>query len=125
MIDCWAALGPRGLQETAELCARNAHYAAERLARVAGLSLRFNRPFFKEFTLKAAADVPDLLTRLLHAGYHAGLHLGRWYEDLGNCLSVAVTEKRTKEEIDGLAAAMLKQSAGPVSASPRQAAVVH
>jgi glycine dehydrogenase subunit 1 len=101
-----AALGPQGLRETAELCTRKAHYAAERLCAVSGAHLRFARPFFKEFTLRATGDVPELLARGLAAGYHAGLHLGRWYPDLANCFSVAVTEKRTRAEIDGLAAAL-------------------
>jgi glycine dehydrogenase subunit 1 len=101
-----AALGPAGLKETAELCLRKAHYAAEQLTRVAGVQLRFRRPFFKEFTLRARALVPDLLARLLEHGYHGGLHLGRWYSQLGDCLSVAVTEKRTRAEIDGLARAL-------------------
>jgi glycine dehydrogenase subunit 1 len=101
-----AALGPRGLQETAELCARKAHYAAHRLAALPGVTLRFNRPFLHEFTLQLAPDVPGLIHRLLRAGYHAGLSLGRWYPHLDNCLTVAVTEKRTREEIDGLAAAL-------------------
>src|SRR5262249_9095829 len=47
-----AALGPQGLRETAELCTRKAHYAAEQLAKVAGASLKFSRPFFKEFTVQ-------------------------------------------------------------------------
>ena len=46
-----------------------------------------------------------LLARLLDAGYHAGLPLGRWYPELGSCVSVAVTEKRTRTEIDDLASA--------------------
>src|SRR5947209_7410188 len=52
-----AALGPVGLAETASLCARKAHYAAEQLAR-AGLPLRFERPFFKEFAVGAPAPSP-------------------------------------------------------------------
>jgi glycine dehydrogenase subunit 1 len=100
-----AALGPQGLRETAELCVRKAHYAAERLSHLTGTSLRFARPFFKEFTLQASGDVPGLLTALLHAGYHAGLPLGRWYPELADCVAVAVTEKRTRQEIDGLVAA--------------------
>jgi glycine dehydrogenase subunit 1 len=100
-----AALGPHGLQETAALCVRKAHYLAERLTKTAGVLLRFNRPFFKEFTLQTPGGVPNLLQRLLKAGYHAGLHLGRWYPELGNCLSVAVTEKRTRSEMDALASA--------------------
>jgi glycine dehydrogenase subunit 1 len=101
-----AALGPQGLRETAELCLQKAHYAAERMGQVPGVSLRFNRPFFKEFTLQVKGDVPTLLRNLLQAGYHAGLALGRWYPELANCLSVAVTERRTRAEIDGLVATM-------------------
>ena len=104
-----AALGPQGLKETAELCMRKAHYAAEQLCKIAGVRLRFQRPFFKEFTLAVPGDVSALLTRLLAAGHHAGLRLGRWYPALADCLSVAVTEKRTREEIDGLAAALAGQ----------------
>jgi glycine dehydrogenase subunit 1 len=101
-----AALGPQGLKETAELCLRKAHYAAEQLTKRAGLRLRFDRPFFNEFTLAMPGDVPGLLRRLLGRGYHAGLDLGRWYPQLNECFSVAVTEKRMRAEIDGLAAAV-------------------
>jgi glycine dehydrogenase subunit 1 len=99
------ALGPQGLRETAHLCLRKANYASEKLC-MPGIKPRFDRPFFKEFTLRIGARVPDLLTKLLGRGYHAGLHLGRWYPNLANCMSVAVTEKRTRTEIDGLAAAI-------------------
>jgi glycine dehydrogenase subunit 1 len=104
-----AALGPEGLKGTAALCTRKAHYAAERLARVAGLRPRFGRPFFKEFALRVGDEVPGLLARLVGAGYHAGLHLGRWYPALADCVTVAVTEKRTRAEIDGLAEALAAQ----------------
>ena len=57
---------------------------------------------------RCPAAVPGLLDALLDEGYHAGLHLGRWYAGLDDCLSVAVTEKRTRAEIDGLAAALAK-----------------
>jgi glycine dehydrogenase subunit 1 len=101
-----AALGPQGLKETAALCTRKAHYAAGQLTRIPGVQLRFPRPFFKELTVQVQGDVPALLDGLLAAGYHAGLHLGRWYPELNDCFSVAVTEKRTRAEIDGLAAGL-------------------
>jgi glycine cleavage system P protein (glycine dehydrogenase) subunit 1 len=100
-----AALGPQGLKETAALCVRKAHYAAAELCRTPGVSMRFETPFAKEFTLKVNSDVPALLAKLRDQGYHAGLPLGRWYPALADCITVAVTEKRTKEEIDGLTAA--------------------
>jgi len=103
-----SALGPQGLKETAELCVRKAHYAAAELSKVPGISLCFNTPFAKEFTLRVNSDVPALLKRVREAGYHAGLPLGRWYPQLADCITVAVTEKRTKAEIDGLASAMRK-----------------
>jgi glycine dehydrogenase subunit 1 len=100
-----ASLGPQGLKETAELCARKAHYAAGQLAQVPGVKLRFDRPFFKEFVIEVAGDANAVLAQLLSAGYHGGLPLGRWHPALANCISVAVTEKRTRAEIDGLARA--------------------
>jgi glycine dehydrogenase subunit 1 len=100
------ALGPQGLKETAELCLQKAHYAADQLAKVPGVNPKFNRPFFKEFTLGLPGDVPALLKALRGKGYHAGLPTGRWYPGLKDGLIVAVTEKRTRAEIDGLASAM-------------------
>jgi glycine dehydrogenase subunit 1 len=109
-----AALGPQGLKETAALCTRHAHYAAERLAQIPGVRLRFGRPFFKEFTLQLdggqMGNVTDLLARLDADGYHAGLALGGWYPQHRDCLTVAVTEKRTRAEIDGLADALRSKS---------------
>jgi glycine dehydrogenase subunit 1 len=99
-----AAVGPHGLQETASLCTRKAHYAADRLESIPGVRLRFYRPFFKEFTIQIDGNAPALLDRLLAAGIHAGLHLGRWYPALGNCITLAFTEKRTRAEIDRLIA---------------------
>jgi glycine dehydrogenase subunit 1 len=104
-----AALGPQGLKETAALCTRKAHYTAKKLTslRHVGLKLRFDRPFFKEFTLqidgKEHKSVPALLKQCYHDYYHAGLALGGWYPALADCFTMAVTEKRTKDEIDGLA----------------------
>jgi glycine dehydrogenase subunit 1 len=97
-----AALGPQGLKETADLCLRKAHYAADELSHKAGLQLRFQRPFFKEFTIRVPGDSAAMLPRLLEAGFHAGLDLGHWYPALKDSISLAVTEKRTKAEIDRL-----------------------
>jgi glycine dehydrogenase subunit 1 len=104
-----SAVGPQGLKETAELCARKAHYAADQMTKIPGVKLAFDRPFFKEFTLRVPGDVPRLLAGLADDGYLAGLPLKRYYSALGDCVTVAVTEKRTKVEIDGLAAALAKR----------------
>ncbi len=100
------ALGPQGLKETAELCLRKAHYAAEQLTKIPGVTLKFQTPFFKEFSLSVSGNVETLLSQLRDRGYHAGLPLGRWFPRFADGLTVAVTEQRTKAEIDGLATAL-------------------
>jgi glycine dehydrogenase subunit 1 len=97
-----AAVGPKGLREAAELSTRKAHYAAERLATVPGLSLALPGPFFKEFVVRSKKDPVQILAEVGRLGYHGGIALGQWYPDLADGILVAVTEKRTKGEIDGL-----------------------
>jgi len=103
-----AVMGPTGLRQAAELSTRKAHYAAERLVSVPGLSPAFPGPFFKEFVVRVQKDPADVLTRVGRLGFHGGIALGRWYPDLADCILIAVTEKRTKAEIDGLADAYNK-----------------
>ena len=105
-----ATVGPKGLREVAELSARKAHYAAERLNEVAGLSLAFPGPFFKEFVVRLpkGRDAAAVLAEVGRLGYHGGVALSRWFADLADCVLIAVTEKRSKEEIDGLAEAFAK-----------------
>lgn len=101
-----SALGPQGLRETANLSLQKAHYLADELCKIPGVSLKFKQPFFKEFTIQVPGDAKTLLAKLLKAGYHGGLPLGRWYASLGNCITIAVTEKRTRAELDGFVAAV-------------------
>jgi glycine dehydrogenase subunit 1 len=100
-----AVMGPLGLRQAAELSTRKAHYAAEQLAAVPGVSLAFPGPFFKEFVVRTRKPPSDVLTDLRGRGYHGGIELARFYPGLTDCILVAVTEKRTKAEIDGLAQA--------------------
>ena len=100
-----AAMGPGGLRQAAELSARKAHYAADRLAAVPGLSLAFPGRSSRSSWSAASEDPRTVLAEVGRLGYHGGIALGRWYPDLADCILIAVTEKRTREEIDGLAAA--------------------
>jgi glycine dehydrogenase subunit 1 len=97
-----ALLGPGGLRDAAELCTRKAHYAAERLANLPRVELAFDAPFFKEFAVRVKGDPEVVLAEVLRRGYHGGIALGRWYPEHADAILVAVTEKRTREEIDGL-----------------------
>jgi glycine dehydrogenase subunit 1 len=101
-----AILGKRGLVEVGELAMAKAHYAAERLTAVPGVSLRFRAPFFKEFTLRLPRSPERVVRRLLRDRILAGVPLKPFDRRLADCLLVAVTEKRTREEIDAFAAAL-------------------
>ena len=103
-----AVVGPNGLRQAAELSTRKAHYAAQRLAQVPGLSLAFDGPFFKEFVIRSEKDPARVLAEVGRLGFHGGIALGRWYPELADGILVAVTEKRSRVEIDGLAEAYAK-----------------
>ena len=102
-----STLGPHGLRETAELSLQKSRYAAEQITALPRFSLAFDKPTFKEFVIRDSQDdVENLLEHARAKGFLAGIPLGRWYPELSDCFLVAVTEKRTKEEIEGLVAAL-------------------
>ena len=103
-----ATMGKRGLVEVGELSAAKAHYAAERLTQIPGVSLRFAAPFFKEFTLKLPVSPDRVIGKLLKQRILGGVPLKRFDRALGDCLLVAVTEKRTRAEIDAFGDALAK-----------------
>jgi glycine dehydrogenase subunit 1 len=114
-----AQMGPQGLREVAELCLQKGRYAADQLAAGGRLSLAFDRPTFKEFVLRdREGRVEELLEKASAAGYFAGIPLARWYPGLADCFLVAVTEKRTKAEIDGLVNAIAKTESPPRKKQP-------
>lgn len=95
-------LGKAGLFKVASLCVQKAHYAYQRLIDTGLFSPLFNAPFFKEFAVKYRGSVKDLNARLLDFNIIGGYSPEKNYPDLENTWLVAVTEKRTKEEIDRL-----------------------
>ncbi|WP_437205585.1 aminomethyl-transferring glycine dehydrogenase subunit GcvPA [Planctomicrobium sp. SH664] len=103
-------LGPQGIREAAELSCRKAHYAAEQLSQVEGLELLYSAPFFKEFVLKVTkGTAADVIAKAAAAGFDIGPELSRFRnlpEGTGEALLVAVTEARTRTEIDRLVAAL-------------------
>jgi glycine dehydrogenase subunit 1 len=91
-----------------ELSTAKAHYAAQRLTAVPGVGLRFAQPFFKEFTLKLPKPPERVAAKLAKQHILAGLPLKAFDRKLGDCLLVAVTERRTKDEIDQFADALAR-----------------
>ncbi len=106
-----ASMGPEGLRAVAQLCTQKAHYAADQLNAAERFEQRFPAPFFKEFVVRdRSGEVACLLSAASAAGYSAGVPLGRWYPELQDCFLVAVTEQRTRAEIEGLAHCLTSSS---------------
>jgi glycine dehydrogenase subunit 1 len=101
-----AALGKQGLRRVGELSTEKAHYAAAQLTRVPGVSLRFSQPFFKEFVLRLPKSPASVVGKLARKRILPGVPLRPHDRALADSLLVAVTEQRTKEEIDAYAAAL-------------------
>jgi len=99
-----SALGREGFAELAQLNYHKAEYAKAKLAGVRGVSLLNGAATFNEFTLVLPSDAGSVTERLLARGIAAGVPLGLFYQGMERCLAVTVTEKRTREEIDTLAA---------------------
>ncbi len=98
-----AVVGPWGLRQLAELCLQKAHYACDQLASIAGLTRAFEAPFFNEFVLRdRRGNLRQELAQLEKEGFFVGPSLGRWYPELEDCFLVAVTEKRSRGQIDRL-----------------------
>ena len=99
-----SALGRKGFQDLAALNYDKAEYAKSRLSKIKGVSLLNAGPTFNEFTLALPKGAAQVVEGLLASGVAAGVPLGEYYPGMDNALVVTVTEKRTKVEIDRLAA---------------------
>jgi glycine dehydrogenase subunit 1 len=97
-------LGKEGLKQTAQLCADKASYAWQKLTSIKGVKPRFEAKwFFNEFVLDLPTNAADVAGKLIEKGFAAGFPLSRYYEGMENSLLVAVTEKRTRQQIGMLA----------------------
>jgi glycine dehydrogenase subunit 1 len=97
-------LGKHGFTDVARQCMDRAGYAWTRLTAIKGVEPLYDRPFFNEFALKLPKDAGEVVSDLISEGIAAGFPAGRYYTGMENVLLCAFTEKRTKKEIDILAA---------------------
>ena len=97
-------LGMKGLREVNVLSADGAHYLYNRLIESGKFRPAFDKPFLKEFVVETDLDIKKVNARLLEKGIMGGVDLGE------GKVMFAVTEKRTKEEIDQLIALMLEEA---------------
>ena len=88
-------MGKQGLKEAAQLSYAGAHYLCDELLKTGHFSLGYDKPFFNEFYVKYDGDTNALYQRFIDAGIMGGVRFEEGF-------LFAVTEKRTKEEIDNL-----------------------
>jgi glycine dehydrogenase subunit 1 len=101
-----AWLGKRGVAELGELLAQRTAYARERLAQLDGVELLHEAPVVREFAVRLDAPVEPVLERCAEEGIAAGYWLGREYPEYDDGLLVALTERRSRADIDRLADAL-------------------
>jgi len=99
-------LGKNGLVELGELMVRRTAYARETLAAIDGVELLHDAPVAREFAVTLDAPVQDALDACAEDGIAAGYPIGRDLPEYENGLLVAITERRTKADIDRLAASL-------------------
>ncbi|MHB1444090.1 MAG: aminomethyl-transferring glycine dehydrogenase subunit GcvPA [Acidimicrobiales bacterium] len=103
-------LGTQGLRELALRCARGTRYCREALVGIDGVDPAAPAPVLREFALRTPVAAPVLIERLADEGFLAGTAVGEGFEgsEYEGCLVVAVTERRTRAQIDAFTAAFEK-----------------
>jgi glycine dehydrogenase subunit 1 len=96
-------LGQGGFKELAEHNYQKAEFAKETLSRINGVQVKRSALTFNEFTVCLPRQADAVVQRMIEKGFACGFPLGRFYKGMDNYLLIAVTEKRTKEEICRLA----------------------
>jgi glycine dehydrogenase subunit 1 len=96
-------LGRRGIVELGELMLQRTHYARETLSAIDGVEKLHDWPVVREFALKLDAPVDRVIERCAAAGVNAGYALGRSYDEYPDGLLVAITEQRSRADIDRFA----------------------
>ena len=86
-------MGKQGLKEAAQLSYAGAHYLCDELLKTGRFKLGYDKPFFNEFYVLYDGDAQTLYQRFIEAGFLGGVQVDEGF-------LFAVTEKRTKEEID-------------------------
>ncbi|MBP1044589.1 aminomethyl-transferring glycine dehydrogenase subunit GcvPA [Vagococcus sp. BWB3-3] len=106
-----ALMGPKGMEDVGTAILYNSQYAAQEMAGIEGVSLRFNSPFFQEFVVDFSATgktVAEINDKLLKQGIFGGLDLSSCFGEFADCALYCVTEVLTKAEIDQLVVQLRK-----------------
>ncbi len=101
-----SCIGKEGFVELGRLCAAKACYTRDELLRIPGVGVAGQTAFFNEFVLRLPMEAAEVVSRMIDKGFAAGFPLSRYYPERKNDLLIAVTEKRSREEIRAFAVAM-------------------
>jgi glycine dehydrogenase subunit 1 len=96
-------LGRQGIVELGELLLARTAYARERLTELPGVEALHEQPVVREFAVRIDADVHEVIERCAAAGVNPGYPLGADYSEYPDGLLVAITEQRSRADIDRLA----------------------
>jgi glycine dehydrogenase subunit 1 len=103
-----AWLGTAGLRDLALRCARGTRYARDALLGIDGVEPLAGGPVLREFAVRTPVPADTVVERMAEQGFLAGIPLGDEYGGGDTGLLIAVTERRTRDEIDAYAAALEK-----------------
>lgn len=95
-----ALMGKKGMREVAEQCAKKANYCFNKLTASGKYKPLNDKLFFKEFAVVSEKTAEEVNAKLREEGFIGGFAADQYFEGIGNVIVIAVTEKRTKEEID-------------------------
>jgi glycine dehydrogenase subunit 1 len=101
-------MGKQGIADLARLNYDKSEYAKGLLGKIPGVQVKKSSPTFNEFTIVMNKNADVVVEKMIDKGFAPGFPLGRFYKGMSHYLLVAVTEKRTKKEIDAFAEALEK-----------------
>jgi glycine dehydrogenase subunit 1 len=103
-----SSIGREGIKEIARQNVMKSHYMKEKILKLSGFELFSDTPFFNEFVVRCGKDPEKIIGDLLKHGIMGGLPLGRFYPGMKNCMSICVTETKSKAEMDRFAEVLSK-----------------
>jgi glycine dehydrogenase subunit 1 len=94
------SLGKQGIIDVGNLCVAKSHYLYKKLTELKGVTPAFDQEFFKEFVVKTERPAQEVINALLEYKIYGGVPLSLFDEQNTHQMMIAVTEKRSREEID-------------------------
>uniref|UniRef100_A0A7C4GBY4 Probable glycine dehydrogenase (decarboxylating) subunit 1 n=1 Tax=candidate division WOR-3 bacterium TaxID=2052148 RepID=A0A7C4GBY4_UNCW3 len=104
-----ATLGRTGIREIARQCLAKSHYLAAAIAATPGFHVDLSIPFFNEFVVCTRPTAAEVVAAGIEYGILAGVDLGTFRSEWRNLLLVAVTERRTRSEMDAYVGFLRKE----------------